>query len=440
MVTGVFSAWVAATVTTAAVTVPYTGVTGTPTSLASINATEGSKLSGVAAGATKNIVTRSSTAPTGAVDGDVWVDTSVTPNVTRVRVSGSFQIAANYVTNTNQVTDGAGLGQTAVYTSVSGTPTSLAAINGTEATKLSGIAAGATVGAPAGTNVAGVSASTLVSNASTALSTANSAASGVTSLNGRVTTTESNITTLQGYAETRWTVSAVDGAGRAQLSVHADANGGGGVDIVGDVGISGNLIVSGTVTTTKIASGAVTAPILGSGAAQRAMFWSTTSDLAIPDNSVANVATLSFEKLDSDSVLELQFFANVSSPDDIQFTGGFLIDGTQVQTCIANIILDTRTSSGRMPITPFAFIAGVSAGSHIVAFNVINNETDNVSLTVLAGSTLKVVELRNASAGSSTGSQGGVISSGTPGDGGGGDYGGGTGGGSGGGGLDNPLP
>ena len=71
--------------------------------------------------ATVNRVTRSSSAPASPLDGDVWIDTSVTPNVIKTRISGVWQIGANYVTNTNQVTDGAGLGGTATWGGVSGT-------------------------------------------------------------------------------------------------------------------------------------------------------------------------------------------------------------------------------------------------------------------------------------------------------------------------------
>lgn len=54
---------------------------------------------GVANGATKNVVTRSGTAPASPVDGvDIWIDTSVTPNVTKYRVAGAWQVGANYVT------------------------------------------------------------------------------------------------------------------------------------------------------------------------------------------------------------------------------------------------------------------------------------------------------------------------------------------------------
>lgn len=55
---------------------------------------------------------------------------------------------------------------------------------------------------------------------------------------------------------------AVAGNNRAQLTLHADANGGAGVDIVGDVSIAGDLLVSGSVTTGELAENAVTAGAL----------------------------------------------------------------------------------------------------------------------------------------------------------------------------------
>jgi hypothetical protein len=97
-------------------------------------------------------------------------------------------------------------------------------------------------------------------------------------------------------------------------------------------------------------------------------------------------------------------FANVSSPDDLQFTGSIAVDGVVAQTSTVNIILDTANSNGQMPITPFAFLTGIAVGQRTVTFSLTNNEVDNISLTVLAGSTIKVNELRKGSIGSSTGS------------------------------------
>ena len=152
--------------------------------------------------ATTNNITYSATAPASPTNGDIWVDTSVTPNLTKARVAGAWQIASNYVTNTNQVTDGANLGGTATWggvtgagkaadnatvgatwgTNLTGRPTeltdgrvaaglnatggidfalaahtnkSLATVDASANTKLGGIAAGATVGATWGTDLAG---------------------------------------------------------------------------------------------------------------------------------------------------------------------------------------------------------------------------------------------------------------------------------------------
>ncbi len=92
----------------------YGNLSGIPTSLADVNSTEGSKLSGIATGATKNTLYRQTTDPGGS-NGDFWYDTDANPPVLYQKVSGSWQVASNYVTNTNQVTDGAELGKKAIW-------------------------------------------------------------------------------------------------------------------------------------------------------------------------------------------------------------------------------------------------------------------------------------------------------------------------------------
>lgn len=59
-------------------------------------------------------------------------------------------------------------------------------------------------------------------------------------LGSRVATTESAIANLNGRTSAYWQVLAVAGNNRAQMTLHADANGGAGVDIVGDVTITGS--------------------------------------------------------------------------------------------------------------------------------------------------------------------------------------------------------
>ena len=115
--------------------------------------------------ATKNTIYNQTTAPTGGTytTGDLWVDTDAVPTTISQWQGTSWVIVSTYTNNTNQLTDGAGLGTTATWSGVSGAgkpadnatvgatwgtnitsqPTSLSGINSTEGTKLSGIATGA---------------------------------------------------------------------------------------------------------------------------------------------------------------------------------------------------------------------------------------------------------------------------------------------------------
>ena len=130
----------AAQINTTGLTIGYGAVTGTPTSLAAINGTEGTKLAGIADGATRNTVTYSASAPGSPVNGDLWVDTSGAYAVFKLRSAGSWVTGANALD---------------AYNALSGKPVSLADINTTESTKLAGIAAGATVGAAWASNLTG---------------------------------------------------------------------------------------------------------------------------------------------------------------------------------------------------------------------------------------------------------------------------------------------
>jgi predicted phage tail protein len=124
-----------------------------PTSLSQVDSTANTKLTGIATGATKNIITSGvfASRPTGA-DGDFYFATDT--NHLWQKVSGSWVQCANNYTNTNQLTDGAGLGTTATWTGVSGTGKP---------------ADNATVGATFGTNISGQitagNASTYIANA-----------------------------------------------------------------------------------------------------------------------------------------------------------------------------------------------------------------------------------------------------------------------------------
>lgn len=82
-----------------------------------------SRISGAnkpADGATKNTIYVQSTAPGAPINGDVWVDTTTALYVVKVRYANSWTTSSNYLTNTNQLTDGAGLGTTAIWSNVTG--------------------------------------------------------------------------------------------------------------------------------------------------------------------------------------------------------------------------------------------------------------------------------------------------------------------------------
>jgi hypothetical protein len=82
----------------ASATAASAAVTVTVPTLAGLDSTSSTKLGGIATGATKNIVSYSASAPGSPVDGDLWCDTSATPAVWKIRVSGAWQAAANYTT------------------------------------------------------------------------------------------------------------------------------------------------------------------------------------------------------------------------------------------------------------------------------------------------------------------------------------------------------
>ncbi|MEG3084819.1 hypothetical protein U1707_14290 [Sphingomonas sp. PB2P12] len=77
----------------------------------------------------------------------------------------------------------------------------------------------------------------------------------------QLTTTQAAVADVQGRAATYWRTTAVAGNNRAQVTIYADANGGAGVDFVGDVSISGNLLVGGSVGTGAIMPDAFTGAV-----------------------------------------------------------------------------------------------------------------------------------------------------------------------------------
>lgn len=133
--------------------------------------------------------------------------------------------------------------------------TVLAPMQATVATNSSAIATAtsaiATLNTTVSTQGASITAnSTAITTLTGSIATTNST---VSTLGATVSTQATAITTLQGYTEARFIVTAVAG-GRASLEIYADANGGGGINLTGDVLIDGDLLVTGSVSSTELAA------------------------------------------------------------------------------------------------------------------------------------------------------------------------------------------
>lgn len=94
----------------------------------------------------------------------------------------------------------------------------------------------------------------------------------VQTLRSEYSQTKADLTVVAGVASDAYGRSraflrqeAVAGNNRAQISIYADSNSGAGVEIVGDVLISGNLLVTGTVNTQQLAEGSVSGSFALSG-------------------------------------------------------------------------------------------------------------------------------------------------------------------------------
>ena len=110
-------------------------------------------------------------------------------------------------------------------------------------------------------------------------------------------------------------------------------------------------------------------------------------------NTGTSIFSLTFNKHEASSVLEVLAYASLTSPDDLQFTAYLTINGTIYQAGRVNVVLDNQQSKGAMPITLPTFATGLPAGNQSIVFSIHNQEPDG-ALTVLAGSTIKVTELK----------------------------------------------
>lgn len=108
-----------------------------------------------------------------------------------------------------------------------------------------------------------------------------------------------------------------------------------------------------------------------------------------------SVFNLVFHKHEAASILRVLVYAGLVSGDDLQLVGYLIVDGVVRQASVINLILDNQRSNASMPLTIPAFITGLPVGQHSVAFSILNREPDS-ALTVRAGATIEVTELKNA--------------------------------------------
>lgn len=147
----------------------------------------------------------------------------------------------------------------------------------------------------------------------------------------------------------------------------------------------------------RIKAGSVDSPSLAEAATARSSFATLTGDAACPYNVTTDVISFGFTKLDPESVLKVQMFAQCDHADDLIFTGQIVIDGSVVQSARVRMPFDNSNSRGSVPVTPFAFVSGIGAGSHTVGFRLLSQDSEGPTY-VRTGSTLEVTELRRASA------------------------------------------
>lgn len=141
--------------------------------------------------------------------------------------------------------------------------------------------------------------------------------------------------------------------------------------------------------------GSVTSDALASGAVQKLHWEKLAAAKNVPQNQTQAVFSLTFNKKDADSLVEIMVYGQFSTTDDIMFQYFFRIDGlTQTPTQRVNLILAGTGSNASMPLTPFAFLENLAVGNHTVEFMVKNTENQNRPLVVAAGAVMKVTELR----------------------------------------------
>ncbi|MET0373782.1 MAG: hypothetical protein ABW128_05940, partial [Rhizorhabdus sp.] len=163
----------------------------------------------------------------------------------------------------------------------------------------------------------------------------------INSLNTTAGNQHNAIQDLYGRNAAWWVVDAVAGNNRAQLRVVADANGGAGVDIVGDLSVSGNVLVGGTVSTGKVTGNAIT----------KTYYVENTGSINLANGVETVILSQQTVKDENDSAVQFNAVAYLASSDDIR--------GTMTLYCNGNPLTSRQVylnGAGRTLILPVPFI------------------------------------------------------------------------------------
>lgn len=149
------------------------------------------------------------------------------------------------------------------------------------------------------------------------------------------------------------------------------------------------LNADGSVKDGKVGTGSIVP-----SAVQQTKYMILASDQSVAQNTIKTVASVTFTKGESNSLLKVTFSGMFWSGDDLQFNCSVVVDGTTSYSCgQQNNVFDGTASGAKATIAPFVYIT-LAAGQHTIGFNVQNIESDNIALIVKAGSALEVLEIK----------------------------------------------
>ena len=207
-----------------------------------------------------------------------------------------------------------------------------------------------------------------------------------------VTTLAESVTQLDGKTSAYWQVESVAGNGRAQLRVVADSNGGGGVDIIGDLRVTGNALIGGTVNPEALALDRFVKRVAGSGsgnpnAGQSLLLYAQDIGVTSPHGSYLielngsmnttvgrNTTTVNgrpfYTNHNADGGLLVRLIKNGSTIHETMISGSELISqnntGYKTVSLTRNIVVDSPggadASSGNAAIHIFAIRGNYDTG------------------------------------------------------------------------------